>query len=277
MSIRSTLLTGVAALALAGTAFAQTADTDANATVDADGQPRVVGATGGEASGDMTGTSEETMTAEGGVLEVEGETDASEADMAESETLETTTTQQGDTMVTTAGGDAETVTTGTDTTGGAIVADAAATGLYGTFADRAVSDIVGLDVLARDNDGDEMEDVGEVERLVRTSASDEVLAVVGIGGFLGIGEHDVAVPLSRFQESEDGLVLPEFTEEELEAMAPFEDGEGVEELTFDTTVAGTPIAVEEQTQMDGLAPAPADAEMTGQGTVVEGEGTVATD
>ena len=115
---------------------------------------------------------------------------------------------------------------------------AEAGGLYGTFGSSAVADIVGLDVIAMD-DG-ELSDVGEVERLVRVAAGgDEVMAIVGVGGFLGLGEHDVAVPLAQFEMSAEGLVLPGVTEDDLEAMAPFEDAEGVEELAMDRTVDGS--------------------------------------
>lgn len=266
MTIRTTLLAGVATLALAGSAFAQSTDATTETETDAATGTLIVEGAESEASEDAT------MTAEGDDAAVEAETDTEVA--TDGEQLDTTTTQEGGAMVTTAGGDGAAttgtgMTTGTDAAAGTDVADAASAGLYGTFADRAVSDIVGMDVLARSDNGEEMDEVGEVERLVRTATSEEVLAVVGIGGFLGLGEHDVAVPLARFQESEEGLVLPEFTEEELEAMAPFEDGDGIEELTLDMTVAGTPVApVEGETSMDGTMPVEGDAAATDDPTLV---------
>jgi len=124
----------------------------------------------------------------------------------------------------------------------AIVADAAVAGLYGTFADRAVSDLIGMDVLAQDDvDDPKLEEVGEVDRLVRVATGDEVLAVVGMGGFLGFARHDVALPLARFEESAEGLVLPDMTEDELEAMVEFDATDGVEDLAHDVKVDGTPI------------------------------------
>ncbi|KIT15456.1 PRC-barrel domain-containing protein [Jannaschia aquimarina] len=119
-------------------------------------------------------------------------------------------------------------------------------GLYGAFGDRAVADLIGLNVLANSTEG-EIRNVGEVESLVRTAGGgDEVMAVVGVGGFLGFGERDVAVPLASFEENELGLVLPGMTRDELEAMQPY-DGAGVE-LTMDMTVDGQPIAPDTEMQ-----------------------------
>ena len=66
-----------------------------------------------------------------------------------------------------------------------------ASGAYGASGDVAVADLLGMKVLV-DGDGD----IGEIEDLVRSSG--EVMAVVGVGGFLGLGEHDVALPLAEF-------------------------------------------------------------------------------
>lgn len=105
-------------------------------------------------------------------------------------------------------------------------------GIYGTFASAAVRDLVGMNVLAMDGD-----DVGEVEALVRTAG--DVSAIVGVGGFLGLGEHDVAIPLSEFTMSDGALMLPGMTEDQVEAMAEYEGD--ADELPLTVTVAGDPI------------------------------------
>jgi sporulation protein YlmC with PRC-barrel domain len=84
-------------------------------------------------------------------------------------------------------------------------------GLYGAFTERRVADLVGMDVL-----GASGADVGEVDRLIANGG--QLLAVVGVGGFLGLGEHDVAIPLDRFEMVGDDMVLTGVTEEQLEEL-----------------------------------------------------------
>ncbi|KIT15457.1 PRC-barrel domain-containing protein [Jannaschia aquimarina] len=103
-------------------------------------------------------------------------------------------------------------------------------GPVGAFADTAVGDLVGADVLAADGDP-----IGEVERLVDVRG--EVLAIVGVGGFLGFGEHDVAIPLREFVQAEDSLSLSAYTRSDLQAMIAYQ-GEG-DPLPLDMTVAGS--------------------------------------
>ena len=90
-------------------------------------------------------------------------------------------------------------------------------GLYASFAERRVSDLVGMDVLSASGN-----DVGEIDRLIRGTGG-RLLAVVGVGGFLGLGEHDVAVPLDRFSMAEDGLMLDGLSEAQLEAMPEWDE------------------------------------------------------
>lgn len=111
-------------------------------------------------------------------------------------------------------------------------ADGTGMAMYGDFADTPVRDIVGQSVLARDG-----ADVGEVETLFLSG--DRVMAVVGVGGFLGIGEHDVALPLTDFVATDQGLMLAEVSQEDLEAM-PEVEGD-FETLSMDVTVAGAPV------------------------------------
>jgi hypothetical protein len=85
-----------------------------------------------------------------------------------------------------------------------------------------------MEVMAMDGD-----DVGEVDQLV--SFDGEPNAIVGMGGFLGLGERDIAIPLERFTMTEDGLVLEDASEAELEAMQEW-DGETGAEMQQDLTV-----------------------------------------
>lgn len=84
--------------------------------------------------------------------------------------------------------------------------------------------------------GENGEIIGEVDNVVLVNG--EEMAVVGIGGFLGLGEHDVALPLSDLHSSaaEEGLLEADgYTKAQLEAMAEF-DPESAEEVTEDSPV-----------------------------------------
>ena len=47
-------------------------------------------------------------------------------------------------------------------------------------------------------------------------------AIVGVGGFLGIKRHDVAIPMEQLRLEEGRLVLQGATREALKALPPFE-------------------------------------------------------
>ena len=49
-------------------------------------------------------------------------------------------------------------------------------------------------------------------------------AIIGAGGFLGMGKHDVAIPVGQFKEDKDKgrIVLAGATKDALKAMPKFE-------------------------------------------------------
>lgn len=47
-------------------------------------------------------------------------------------------------------------------------------------------------------------------------------AIVGVGGFLGIGEHNVAVPVSKFKQQMGKITLAGATKDALKAAPKFE-------------------------------------------------------
>ena len=80
------------------------------------------------------------------------------------------------------------------------------------------------ELIGRDIRNMENEDLGEVDDVVvATSDAGTSYAIVAYGGFLGIGEEQVAVPLSslRLTESRDVLVL-DISEDAFEAAPRFE-------------------------------------------------------
>lgn len=51
------------------------------------------------------------------------------------------------------------------------------------------------------------QDVGEVEDIVADSSTNEIFAVISVGGFLGMGEKDVVVPLSALNVGGADVIL----------------------------------------------------------------------
>lgn len=83
----------------------------------------------------------------------------------------------------------------------------------GTLTADKVETLRGQDVVNLQGD-----DLGNVEEIVALKEGGAVHLVVSVGGFLGIGDKDVAIPLERFRmASDERLILPDMTEEELEA------------------------------------------------------------
>ena len=66
------------------------------------------------------------------------------------------------------------------------------------------------------------EKIGEVEDLIITPEKAVSYAIVGTGGFLGIAQHDVAIPVGQLKLEGDKLMLPGATKEGLKALPKFE-------------------------------------------------------
>jgi sporulation protein YlmC with PRC-barrel domain len=69
---------------------------------------------------------------------------------------------------------------------------------------------------------DKSERIGVVEDIVIAPDKAVSYAVIGAGGFLGIGSHDVAIPVSQLRQVEGKFVLAGATKEALKAMPSFE-------------------------------------------------------
>ena len=69
---------------------------------------------------------------------------------------------------------------------------------------------------------DKNEKVGDVDDLIIAPDSSVSYAIIGVGGFLGLGERQVAVPVNRFKNTEGRIVLPDATKEALQAMPSFQ-------------------------------------------------------
>ena len=69
---------------------------------------------------------------------------------------------------------------------------------------------------------DKNEKIGTIDDLIITPDRSVSYAIIGAGGFLGIGKHDVAIPMSQLKEEKDRFILPGATKEALKAMPKFE-------------------------------------------------------
>ena len=76
----------------------------------------------------------------------------------------------------------------------------------------AKKQILGKDVL-----NDAGDKIGEIDDLIVTPSKSLSYAIVGVGGFLGVGEHQVAVPVSQVQQQMGKIVLPGATKDALKA------------------------------------------------------------
>jgi sporulation protein YlmC with PRC-barrel domain len=69
---------------------------------------------------------------------------------------------------------------------------------------------------------DKNEKIGVVDDLIITPDKSVSYAIIGAGGFLGMGKHDVAVPVGQFKEDQGKILLPGATKDALKAMPKFE-------------------------------------------------------
>ena len=64
--------------------------------------------------------------------------------------------------------------------------------------------------------------VGEINDLIVTPDKAVSYAIVGVGGFLGVGEHEIAVPVGQLKQQEGKIVLAGATKDALKAAPKFE-------------------------------------------------------
>jgi sporulation protein YlmC with PRC-barrel domain len=82
----------------------------------------------------------------------------------------------------------------------------------------ARKDIIGKAVYNENN-----QRVGRIEDLIVAPDSAVSFAIVGAGGFAGLGRHDVAIPVQQIQLQDDGkFILPGATKDAIKALPKFE-------------------------------------------------------
>lgn len=72
------------------------------------------------------------------------------------------------------------------------------------------------------------EEIGQITDLVMTLDGNVSAVIVGVGGFIGVGERDVALPLEEVNvyqsEDQDPVLVVTMTQQELEAAPAYEEG-----------------------------------------------------
>lgn len=67
------------------------------------------------------------------------------------------------------------------------------------------------------------EEIGEISGVARSQRDDTLHALVDVGGFIGIGERTVAIPLEDAQISGEGDVMTSMSRQELEQMPEYQE------------------------------------------------------
>ena len=109
--------------------------------------------------------------------------------------------------------------------GQALAADPLATSPAPTTGSSALPDRTAdaLEAIGMDVKNQLGQDVGEVDDIVADKTTNEVYAVLAVGGFLGIGEKDVVVPLSSLNiGSENVILMSQSTADSLKASSPYD-------------------------------------------------------
>jgi sporulation protein YlmC with PRC-barrel domain len=82
------------------------------------------------------------------------------------------------------------------------------------------------DLLGKTVVNDRNEKIGKVDDLIISPSKDSntpatSFAIIGVGGFLGIGKRDVAIPMEQLKLHNKQLTLPGATKDALKALPPF--------------------------------------------------------
>lgn len=82
------------------------------------------------------------------------------------------------------------------------------------------------DLLGKTVVNDKDDKIGKIDDLIISpaktgNAPSATFAIIGVGGFLGIGKRDVAIPMEQLKLQNKQLTLPGATKDALKAMPPF--------------------------------------------------------
>jgi len=66
------------------------------------------------------------------------------------------------------------------------------------------------------------EKVGKIDDIIIAPDKAVSYAIVGAGGFVGLGRHDVAIPINQFTQQDGRIVLTGATKDAIKALPKFE-------------------------------------------------------
>jgi len=64
--------------------------------------------------------------------------------------------------------------------------------------------------------------VGKIDDLIIAPDTAVSFVIVGAGGFVGLGKHDVAIPVTQLKQQDGKFVLPGATKDAIKALPKFE-------------------------------------------------------
>jgi hypothetical protein len=77
------------------------------------------------------------------------------------------------------------------------------------------------DVMNKPVYNEQNERIGKIDDIIITPGNDVSFAIIGVGGFLGIGKHDVVIPINHIQNKDGKYRLPGATKAALKALPAF--------------------------------------------------------
>jgi len=118
--------------------------------------------------------------------------------------------------------------------------------------------------------------VGNVEDLIIAPDKSLSYVIVGAGGFVGIGRHDVAIPISQIQDHAGRLVMAGATKDSIKAMPAFAYMDGAARrkqflAAADKDIASGKAKVADLEKKADAAGGDAKARINGQITVLQGD------
>ncbi|MGH8808456.1 MAG: PRC-barrel domain-containing protein [Noviherbaspirillum sp.] len=78
------------------------------------------------------------------------------------------------------------------------------------------------DLLGKTVVNDAKDKVGTIDDIIVTPDNAASYAIISVGGFVGIGKSDVAIPMKQIKLRDGNLVLPGATKEAVKALPKFE-------------------------------------------------------
>ena len=111
-------------------------------------------------------------------------------------------------------------------TGGSVGAQVAGSTTLGVSVEELKMVAVGWSakkkILGKSVYNDKNEKIGVIDDLIITPDKSVSYAIIGAGGFLGMGKHDVAIPVGQLKEDKGRIVLAGATKDALKAVPKFQ-------------------------------------------------------